>query len=780
MTGHLAHSTLGQPLNCAACHEYAVAGQRSWTRRDFWQLAAYLTQVDRRQGDDGGLRLGARDFVPDNPPPDDDAPLFFEEADGRVVAVYPAFAGQAEDAVSGRVTSFDRRRVLAERISQSVDWQRRGFDFLAAALWGSDPANSGWLIETAAASPLSSLRSEVGLRLADRSTPLLAVAQAMALSEVFTHAGEGAETGGDEPSSGTPVLFSHRYRALPHEGEVAASLEQSARLLGGSGRRRRAGSRAGANSIRDPQGRRSRRAANRADIERGADSRGGLGDPSSGRRRAAAFDDRPHGGGAKGAASVPGGNRPASHTGRMEGSQHDPRRVQRPLGGFARYLGDAFVQPRIRPLGTRRELLTRSWSSVALMFFTACVAAAAFTLFAAAHWGSAFCGADLACLAAADRGAPPRGRAVGGAWLRSDVARDARRPARQSHPDYRVRVVVDHPLDPAWDVVRRTVADVDPSGSRFDVELLRERPAHCSLKCAAWLSAARDRRCFPHRHDRCGRATACGLADHTHRAARRPARRGGHGESLVRTARPWIGLADPHAWNAGALVVTSLAANPWAGCSAFRREEMLEAGLTARWLESAVDDGALGQAARAIGKRVAFVPELILVESGIVQPRVLPQLSLADPRLVAAVRSVVRLHGGTRRGEYGGGGRHGWNAAGRGVARRGSGGGRAHRRRAGLFGSVVGGLPRGPRRSPPRDAGRPRHWATLEYGALPALVRSVSGGNGRARLGGGPGGNRARVRWRAIDYRIENRAVERLNDGPFPHPSDAAENRRSI
>src|SRR5699024_969834 len=62
----------------------------------------------------------------------------------------------------------------------------------------------------------------------------------------------------------------------------------------------------------------------------------------------------------------------------------------------------------------------------------------------------------------------------------------------QDYPHYQVRVVVDHPDDPAWEAVRRVVGAAARPNVDVRVAALRERVPTCTLKVSSHLQGVRD------------------------------------------------------------------------------------------------------------------------------------------------------------------------------------------------------------------------------------------------------------------------------------------------
>ena len=183
----------------------------------------------------------------------------------------------------------------------------------------------------------------------------------------------------------------------------------------------------------------------------------------------------------------------------------------------------------------------------------------------------------------------------------------------QHYDRYEVHMVVDHRSDPAWAELSQLLQREDVC-RRARLHELQSPPPHCGLKCAALVQAIRglppveivatiDADVIPHPHWLT--TLIAPLADPqigvvTGNHWFEPVQ--ANGGSLLRSL-----------WNAGALVPTSVFANPWAGTAAFRLEEIHRTGLLDLWERSAVDDGPVRRAIATLGKRIHFVPGLLMI-----------------------------------------------------------------------------------------------------------------------------------------------------------------------
>ena len=189
--------------------------------------------------------------------------------------------------------------------------------------------------------------------------------------------------------------------------------------------------------------------------------------------------------------------------------------------------------------------------------------------------------------------------------------------ARQRHADWRLRVVVDSPADPAWSVAGRLVAEcaADATWREAIIEPLAERPMTGSLKCASLrqvlltlapetrIVALIDADTVPHDtwlvtlideclHDGVGAVSGNRWYE--------PA-----GGSLAGTVR--------RIWNAGAIVQMAAFGIPWGGSLALRREAIEASGWCDVIRSSLCEDTALAAPLARSGWKHRLVPAVIAV-----------------------------------------------------------------------------------------------------------------------------------------------------------------------
>ncbi|MDY0165514.1 MAG: glycosyltransferase family 2 protein [Thermoguttaceae bacterium] len=183
----------------------------------------------------------------------------------------------------------------------------------------------------------------------------------------------------------------------------------------------------------------------------------------------------------------------------------------------------------------------------------------------------------------------------------------------QDYADYRLFVVIDHPDDPAWCVVEQTLGAPPPQHVEF-VQLSNRRET-CSLKCSSLVQvvenldesfdfvALLDADTVPHRTWLA--ELAAPLADPLVGAAT-------GNRWYMPGQRSWGALVR-YLWNAAAVVQMYCYGIPWGGTLAVKLAELRETDLLDRWAHAFCEDTMLFAALRRRGRRVAFVPTLMMV-----------------------------------------------------------------------------------------------------------------------------------------------------------------------
>lgn len=111
---------LGKQMQCARCHDHPT--ETAITQKDYWQIAAYLTQMQASPALKGTL-LADVDFAGEKGNSPRDAELYFERPDKTGDVAYPIFLdGQMPGTNSGRVADINRRQNLAHAILASDEF----------------------------------------------------------------------------------------------------------------------------------------------------------------------------------------------------------------------------------------------------------------------------------------------------------------------------------------------------------------------------------------------------------------------------------------------------------------------------------------------------------------------------------------------------------------------------------------------------------------------------------------------------------------------------------
>jgi cellulose synthase/poly-beta-1,6-N-acetylglucosamine synthase-like glycosyltransferase len=182
----------------------------------------------------------------------------------------------------------------------------------------------------------------------------------------------------------------------------------------------------------------------------------------------------------------------------------------------------------------------------------------------------------------------------------------------QDYPDYQLRIVIDSPEDPAWDVVESTLQN--QSATPVKISPLEKRRTTCCLKCSSLIQAVSDL-------DQDCEIVAILDADVVpHRTYLR--------ELVAPLADPKIGVASGNRWylpidgqwgsvvryvfNAPAVMQMTAYKMPFGGALAFKADILRHSPLLERWGHSLTDTPVLAGVFREQGLGVAFVPSLMM------------------------------------------------------------------------------------------------------------------------------------------------------------------------
>ena len=185
--------------------------------------------------------------------------------------------------------------------------------------------------------------------------------------------------------------------------------------------------------------------------------------------------------------------------------------------------------------------------------------------------------------------------------------------ARQDYPHYDVFVVIDHPLDPAHEIVRDWCA-AHP-GNTVQIQFLVEPRSTCSLKCSSIVQlvksldesyafvAQTDADTIP--HPTWLRELATALTDERVGAAT--------GNRWYMPQHPSWGAMVRYIWNAAAVVQMYWYRIPWGGTLAVKTQVFRDTDLLDRWGRAFCEDTMLFDVLKTAKLQVAFVPSLMMI-----------------------------------------------------------------------------------------------------------------------------------------------------------------------
>ncbi len=132
-TSRTARVFLGQQIQCTQCHDHP---ENNWKQSRFWELNAFFRQMHaERDPRSGEVRLVDRDVVGDGGDADE-AEIYYEQLNGKMLVAYPALAGTPAVGRSGLVSQVDRREELARRIVAHDDFARAAVNRVWAHFFG--------------------------------------------------------------------------------------------------------------------------------------------------------------------------------------------------------------------------------------------------------------------------------------------------------------------------------------------------------------------------------------------------------------------------------------------------------------------------------------------------------------------------------------------------------------------------------------------------------------------------------------------------------------------
>jgi Glycosyl transferase family 21 len=186
----------------------------------------------------------------------------------------------------------------------------------------------------------------------------------------------------------------------------------------------------------------------------------------------------------------------------------------------------------------------------------------------------------------------------------------------QDYPDYQLRIVIDSPEDPAWDVVEKTLQNPLQNQMATPVKIspLEQRRSTCCLKCSSLIQAVSDL------DEDCAVVAILDADVVPHRSYLR--------ELVAPLADPKIGVASGNRWyfpfggqwgsvvryvfNTPAVMQMTAYKMPFGGALAFKADILRHSPLLERWGHSLTDTPVLAGVFREQGLGVAFVPSLMM------------------------------------------------------------------------------------------------------------------------------------------------------------------------
>ncbi len=203
---------------------------------------------------------------------------------------------------------------------------------------------------------------------------------------------------------------------------------------------------------------------------------------------------------------------------------------------------------------------------------------------------------------------------------------------RQEYPHYDVIIIVDHPEDPAWPVIREVLAEhglqSDPAVGRWmrslrpvgparvQVDIRRQLPEESSLKCACLAQVAEQLREEPYEVVALLDADTLPHASWLRElvAPLRQAEIGvASGNRWYMPEEPTWGSLVRYVWNAGAVVQMFWNHFTWGGSVALKREVFCDPRLIDRWRRSLSSDTVIFDVVCRRKLKTAFVPRLLMV-----------------------------------------------------------------------------------------------------------------------------------------------------------------------
>lgn len=213
-TAKTAQLFLGLQLQCTQCHNHPF---NDWKQNRFWELNSFFRQAREEREIEGNqiklVRLVDKDFAGEGGDPRE-AEVYYELRNGVMQVAYPSFIDGTKIDPNGQVSVVDRRRELARLVSRSEELKLSIVNRLWAHFLGYGFTKP--LDDMGPHNPPS--HPELLARMADefaghgydlkRLMRWIVLSDAYAVSSKF---GPKLGNAADDPTMGTPPLFSHFY-----------------------------------------------------------------------------------------------------------------------------------------------------------------------------------------------------------------------------------------------------------------------------------------------------------------------------------------------------------------------------------------------------------------------------------------------------------------------------------------------------------------------------------------------------------------------------------------
>ncbi|MUG96450.1 glycosyltransferase [Scytonema sp. UIC 10036] len=183
----------------------------------------------------------------------------------------------------------------------------------------------------------------------------------------------------------------------------------------------------------------------------------------------------------------------------------------------------------------------------------------------------------------------------------------------QNYPQYDIKIIIDSPEDPAWDIVTDSI--YTQAANKVQISPLRVPRDNCSLKCSSLIQAVSDlddsykvvtfvdadavvhpnwlrELVSPLSHPKIGATTG--------------------NRWYLPTGRYWGSLVR-YIWNISAVLQMSLYRIAWGGSLAIKRELIHETGLLEKWGQAYGEDTMIRNVLAKHGKQVKFVPSVLIL-----------------------------------------------------------------------------------------------------------------------------------------------------------------------